>query len=80
MKFLDIEHHFLTAVVLFNGPASEVELANLLPWKLALIEHVGQKYGTLPVGTDQPDHPELNARSPFPLFGTEACQVLVGRG
>ena len=80
VKFLDLEHDFLSPVVIFNSPAPKVELDDLLSWKVAFVEHIGQQDGYFPFGADQPDHAELDAPGFLPLPGTEAREVVIGRG
>lgn len=80
VKLLDLKHHFLTSIVVFNRPAPKIELYDLLSWKTALVEHVSKKHGDLPIGADKPDHSELDASGLLPLLGAEPLQVVVGGG
>ena len=80
MKFLDIEYDLFVSVVVFHRPAAEVETDDLLSFKLAFIEHVGEKNGDFPFGADQPDSSQLNAPGFLPFLGAESRKVVVGRG
>ena len=80
MKLLDLQHHFLTSIVIFNCPAAEVQLDDPLSGKAALVEQVGHKHRGLPIGADQSDHPELDAPGALALLGAEPREVVLGGG
>jgi hypothetical protein len=80
MKFLDLEHHLLSSIMVLHRPAPEVQLDDLLCCKAALVEHVGKKHRDLSTGADQPDHSELDAPRFLPFLRAEPLQVVVGGG
>lgn len=79
MKFLDLEDNLFASIVVFNGPAPEIELDNLLCRKAGIVEQVGKKHRDRSIRADQLDNPQLDDFSLLSLSGAESLEVLVGR-
>ena len=79
MKFLDLEDNLFGSIVVFDGPAPEIEVDDLRCWKAGLVVQIAKKHGDRSIGADQPDNPQLDGFSLLSLSATESLQELVGR-
>lgn len=57
VKFLDLQDNLFGSIVVFDGPAPEIELDNLLCWKAGFVEQVSKEHGDRSIRADQLDNP-----------------------
>jgi len=78
MEFLNLEPNLLVSIVIFNRPALEIEIEDILFAKGGLVEQVGKKHRDRSIGADQLDNPKLDDLRLLSLPAAEPLEVLVG--
>jgi hypothetical protein len=76
MESFDLEHDLFVSIIAFNFPAPEIEVDDLLAWKLHPVEEIGKKDGFSSIPAYQPDDPELENLELFSLSGGYFLQIV----
>lgn len=76
MESFDFERDLFVSIIAFNFPAPEIEVDDLLAWKLHPVKEIGKKDGLSPIPAYQSDNPELENLELFSLSGGYLPQIV----